>query len=322
MARSEADVAVIIPARDAAATIGRAVSSALREPQALEVIVAVDAATDGGAAAARAADDGSGRLQVIELPESCGPAAARNLALAASRAAWISPLEAGDYFLPGRLERLRAETGYCDFVADDLLRVREGQLAAAPHPLIGERLKLPWCLSFEDFVRSNIGRGHGARPTLGGLKPLIRRSFLDAHGLTYDRRLRLGEEFVFHARALALGGKFKILPPCGYVAVERPEPILVGHGAAELRALVEASREIEALPLAPGELSALREHRAHLTAELALRDFLDARAAAGLFGAAAVLARAPSTAPYVVAKVASRALRRGSPRDPETQAAA
>jgi succinoglycan biosynthesis protein ExoU len=322
MAHTDADIAVIIPAHNACSTIARAVNSALREPLALEVIVVVDGATDATAAAARAADDGTGRLTVIELSKSGGPAAARNLALAASKAAWICPLDSDDYFLPGRLTRMRAETGYCDFVADDLLRVIEGRLDAAPHPMIGDRIKLPCCLSFEDFVRGNISRPHLPRAELGFLKPLIRRSFLETHGLTYDARLRLGEDFVFYARALALGAKFKILRPCGYVAVERADSISGSHGAAELRALVQVSREMEDLKLTPDECAALREHRAHVAAKLALRDFLDAKRAAGLIGAAAVLARAPAAVPYVVTTVASDVLKRRSLRSPGPQAQA
>jgi succinoglycan biosynthesis protein ExoU len=322
MAHRDADVAVIIPAFNAQATIERAVSSALREPEACEVIVVVDGASDGTAAAARAADDGSGRLTVIDLPKSGGPAAARNLALAASKAPWVCPLDADDYFLPGRLGRLRAETGYCDFVADDLLRMIEGRPHDAPRPMIGERLNLPICLTFEDFVRGNVSRSNLPRAELGFLKPLMRRSFLQARQLAYDETLRLGEDFVLYARALALGAKFKILPPCGYVAVERADSISGSHGAAELRALVEASREIERLNLTPDECAALREHRAHLAAKLALRDFLDAKRAAGLIGAAAVLARAPAAAPYVVATVASDVLKRSRARRPDHEARA
>jgi succinoglycan biosynthesis protein ExoU len=241
--------------------------------------------------------------------------------MAASQAPWICPLDAGDYLLPGRLERLRAETGYCDFVADDPLRRTEGHLDAAPHPVIGERLNLPCCLSFEDFVLSNIERPHPPGAELGGLKPLIRRSFLEDHGLAYDARLKVGAEFMLHALALALGARFKILPPCGYVAVAGEAPRAEAPGAAALRALIEASREIEDLQLSPEDLAALREHRAHLAAKLALREFLEARRQAGLIGAAAVLARAPSAAPYVMATVASDALRRRRPRPLQARAA-
>jgi len=323
MTQGVADVGVIIPAHNADSTIERAVSSALREPETCEVIVVVDGATDGTAAAARRADDSSGRLRVIELAVSGGPAAARNLALAASRATWVTPLDSDDYFLPGRLAQLRAEAGYCDFVADDLLRVLEGRGHDAPHPMIGERLRLPMCLRFADFVRANVSRPNLPRAELGFLKPLIRRRFLEEHGLTYDPKLRLGEDFILYAKALALGAKFKIVPACGYIAVERAGSISGRHGAAELRSLVQASRELDGLRLAPDERAALREHRAHIAAKLALRDFLDAKRTGGLLGAAAVLARAPAATPYVVATVASDVMkRRRAPRAPAPARAA
>jgi succinoglycan biosynthesis protein ExoU len=322
MVWTDADVGVIIPARNAAATIERAVSSALAQPETSEVIVVVDGGTDDTAAVARACEDGTRRLKVIELPESGGPAAARNLAINAGKAAWITPLDADDYFLPGRLARMRAETGYCDFVADDLLRVIEGRSHDAPHPMIGDRLPLPMCLDFETFVRANISRPNLPRAELGFLKPLIRRSFLESRGLRYDERLRLGEDFILYAQALALGGRFKILPACGYIAVERAASISGSHGAAELRALVEASRELEELRLTPEEREALRDHRNHVAAKVALRDFLDAKRASGLMGAAAVLAREPRAVPYVVSTVASDVLKRTRKADDDDRAAA
>lgn len=322
MAGTTPDVGVIIAAYNAERTIERAVSSALAEPEACEVILVVDGASDRTADRARAADDGTGRLQIIELARSGGPAAARNVALAAGRAPWICPLDSDDYFLPGRLARLRAERGYCDFVADDLLRLVEGRLNAPPHPMIGERMKLPICLGLEDFVRGNISRANLPRAELGFLKPLIWRAFLDAHQLRYDERLRLGEDFVLYATALALGAKFKILPPCGYVAVERGDSISSRHGAADLRALEQADREIEKLKLTPDEAAALREHRAHVAAKAVLREFLDAKRASGLFGAAAVLARAPQAAPYVVSTVAGDVFRRWSTHDDAAAAGA
>jgi succinoglycan biosynthesis protein ExoU len=188
--------------------------------------------------------------------------------------------------------------------------------------MIGERMKLPACLSFETFVLANISRPSLPRAELGFLKPLMRRNFLESHHLAYDPALRLGEDFVLYATALALGAKFKILPPCGYVAVERASSISGSHGAAELRALVEASRRMEAmLHLSPDERQALREHRAHVADKLALREFLDAKRAAGLRGAAAVLARRPAATPYIVSTIASDVIRRATPRPAVTRPA-
>lgn len=64
---AENNVCVIIAAKNASDTIGLAVASALREPEVAEVVVIDDGSTDGTAAAARQADDGSGRLIIQEF---------------------------------------------------------------------------------------------------------------------------------------------------------------------------------------------------------------------------------------------------------------
>ena len=65
MSSTASRVCVIIAARNAARTIPAAIASALREPEAAEVVVVDDASTDDTAEVARAADDGSGRLKVM-----------------------------------------------------------------------------------------------------------------------------------------------------------------------------------------------------------------------------------------------------------------
>src|SRR5690349_4805610 len=89
-------VTVMMPARNAAATIGRAVASALAEPEAAELVVVDDGSSDGTAAAALAAAAGDPRLILRRLTVSGGPAAARNLAMALTVAPWICPLDADD----------------------------------------------------------------------------------------------------------------------------------------------------------------------------------------------------------------------------------
>jgi succinoglycan biosynthesis protein ExoU len=310
----KAEVCVVIPARDARATIGRAVGSALAQPEASEVFVVDDGSVDGTADAARDCDDGTRRLSVLQLPASGGPAAARNLAFAAGRAPWICPLDADDYFRPGRLARLLSQADGCDFAADDLLRIVQGEPDEAARPMIGSRMALPVDVDLETFVRSNISRPGLPRAELGFLKPLMRRSFLQHHALAYDEGLRLGEDFILYAKALAFGARFRIVPPCGYVAVERPDSISGRHGAVELRSLLKANEALKNLPLTPAETGAIREHHSHVAAKLALRDFLNAKRAGGLFGAAVVLARAPGAVPYVVSTVAGDILRRHAER--------
>lgn len=173
----------MIPAKDAQATIARAVASALAEPEADRVVVIDDGSTDATAEVARRAGEGGERLVVRSLPISFGPSAARNLAIAQTDAPWICPLDADDFFQPGRLGLLLDQAQGCDFVADDLLMVCEGCEAGPARRVIGAREPLPLMLGFTDFVEANISRPGRPRREYGFLKPLMRRAFLAQHGL-------------------------------------------------------------------------------------------------------------------------------------------
>jgi succinoglycan biosynthesis protein ExoU len=297
-------VGVIIAAYNAEATIGRAVRSALAEVQARQVIVVDDGSTDSSYRRALAEDDGSGRLQVLRTPQS-GPAAARNRAIGAADTTWVCPLDADDYFTPGRLGRLLDEADGCDLVADDLLLSREGDNDSPPGRLIGERLPLPAVLSFADFVAGNISRRGYPRREFGFLKPLLRRDFLARARLAYDERLRLGEDFVLYATALARGGRLKVTPPCGYVAVERGDSLSARHTPADLGALLGAVRDLERHPsLSAVDLAAVRALRRQVAAKLRQREALELKASAGPFAAAWMLARAPDVGAHAIVRLA------------------
>lgn len=315
-------IAVIIPAKNAQATIGRAVASALAEPEAEQVVVIDDGSTDATVEAAREAASGSGRLLVRSLPASVGPAAARNLAIALTDTPWIGPLDADDFFQPGRLGRLLDQADGCDFVADDLLMVRQGAEAGPMRQIIGGREPLPITLGFTDFLEANVSRPGMPRREYGFLKPLMRRDFLVDRGLAYDESLRLGEDVILYSAGLALGAVFKVVPPCGYVAVERADSLSGRHTTQDLRALRDASARLGGLPgLSPRELLAVRRHVRHLQAKVDLREVLDARRAGGIAGGLLLLAARARSAPYIVARMAEdklsarRARRAEAPRN-------
>jgi succinoglycan biosynthesis protein ExoU len=293
-------VAVIIAAYDAAATIERAVRSALDQPAAEEIIIVDDGSHDGTAELARGLQDGRARIQVISQRQA-GPSAARNLGISLSRSQWICPLDADDFMLSGRLAKLLAQADGCDLVADDILMVDEGSESAPPTRLLGEQVVVPLSLDFHTLVDANVTRPGRARREFGYLKPLIRREFLTKAALAYDPRLRLGEDFVLYARALAAGANFKIVEPCGYVAVQRPNSLSHEHATTDLRSLRAAASELARLPsLSPQDLAALRRLDQHLGAKIDYREVLDAKKAGGLFRGLAAMALRYRSAPYIL----------------------
>ena len=95
-------VSVIIPTYRRADEVLRAAKSALAQSWSeMEVIVV----SDGPDPATREAlQDLDPRLQLIELPQNVGPAAARNEGVAASRGEWLTFLDDDDLMLPGKVE--------------------------------------------------------------------------------------------------------------------------------------------------------------------------------------------------------------------------
>ncbi|WCT71885.1 glycosyltransferase [Sphingomonas naphthae] len=309
------DVCVVIAAMNAAATIGRAVASALAERRVAEVLVVDDGSIDETPAAARFVDDGSGRLRVIELPVNGGPSAARNRAFAESRAPYLAILDADDFILPGRFDRLMAIAGW-DLIADDIVFVREDVAGDFDPAGVRRGSGVVEVLDLAGFVRRNIPAGPVQRGELGFIKPVMRRAFLEQAGLAYDETLRLAEDYALYVRALAAGASFLLTHSCGYVAIERAGSLSGRHGTADLAALVAEDEALARLPGLDREArGALAAHRLHTQRKLDHRLFLDRRREGTTFGA--MTGFGPAALARIAADVArdKLAARRPAPAD-------
>lgn len=309
-------ICVIIAAMNASDTIVRAVTSALREPQVSEVFVIDDASGDNTLKMARSADDGSGRLTAVRFDHNQGPAAARNHAIHASASPFLSILDADDFFLPGRFATLMDQVDW-DFIADNIAFVGPQDVSSVDRHLAHFEPR-PRHLDLAGFVEGNIAARGVKRGEIGFLKPVIRRRFLQQHGLSYNEALRLGEDYDLYARALAKGARFKIIHTCGYAAVVRHDSLSGAHRTEDLKRLYEADTSLlgqNGLPEAA--VASLRKHQRQIGARYALRRFLDIKTQAGLFAAFRDLAARPGSAPAVIGGIVSDKLARFR-RAPET----
>jgi succinoglycan biosynthesis protein ExoU len=257
----EGIVDVVIAAWNRADTIERAVLSALAEAEVRTVFVVDDGSTDDTVARAERIGLQDKRVVVSGLPTNCGPSAARNRALALSSAPWIAILDGDDFFLPGRIAKLLAAADAFDFVGDDILQIEEARIGRAnPQPVFAKRSG-PWRLDFETFVTGNVSRSGASRRELGFLKPLVRRSFLNRHGLGYEEDMRLGEDYALYAHSLAVGGRFVVLPPCGYVSVVRANSLSGAHTSQDLERLRDFDLKLGAIGgLSDADRRALAAH--------------------------------------------------------------
>jgi succinoglycan biosynthesis protein ExoU len=297
-------VAVVIASWRAAGTIRHAVSSALAQPEAAEVIVVDDASGDDGAtlAAARAADDGSGRLTVIGLETNGGPARARNAAFDASSSPWVCILDSDDFLEPGRLAALlRSAHGY-DFVADDLIQMDAGSDRSTGRAMWFREAPAAVDITLDAFVESNISHPSRYRRELGFLKPMMRRAFLDAHGLRYAEAMRLGEDYDLYVRALAAGVRFRLIPAAGYVSVMRTDSLSARHSRTDL-ANFEASddRLLASASLTSAQRRIVLRHRLSTAKRIAWIDFIENLKARRLAAAASVIVKDPRLAPHICA---------------------
>ncbi|MGN6464968.1 MAG: glycosyltransferase family 2 protein [Rhizobiaceae bacterium] len=298
---SPAEICVVIAAKDAAATIGRAIRSALAEAEVAEVVVVDDGSADGTGAAALAANDGTGRLAVLPLDRNRGPAFARNHAIARSAAPFVAILDADDFFLPGRFRRMLARKDW-DLIADNIVFVEGTDPTIDPEA--AAFADAPRFLGLSEFVDGNISRRRVQRGEMGFLKPVMRRAFLDRHGLRYREDLRLGEDYELYVRALARGGRYKILHSCGYGAVVRPDSLSGRHRTDDLKRLYEADLAIlRSEKLDNWATASLARHARHIAGRHALRAFLDRKSEGGLTAAGLRALKSPRTLPAIVGGV-------------------
>lgn len=102
-------ISVVIPARNRAAVINRAVAGVAAQTLPVhEIIIIDDGSTDPTVAAVQAMAREDRRIRLIALPERVGAARARNLGAAEARGDLIAFLDSDDRWHPTKLERQSA----------------------------------------------------------------------------------------------------------------------------------------------------------------------------------------------------------------------
>ena len=215
MAQNRPDVSFVIAAYNAEETIARAIESALAQVGVtLEVVVVDDCSTDATVEIVRQIADP--RITVICQSSNGGPARARNRGIAAASGAWVAVLDADDEISAHRSARMiaRADALTTPLVVDNLdVVAMDG--ARSWRMFTEDALRARARLTLADYIGSNVL--FRSTFNFGYMKPMFARDFLQRHDLAFDERLRIGEDYLLVASALASGATCAVEPSAGYI---------------------------------------------------------------------------------------------------------
>ena len=276
-------VSIVVPAYNAESFIAGTLASALAQTERrLEVVVIDDCSSDATARIVESVAARDRRVRLLRNSENAGPAASRNRGLASARGEWIALLDADDNFEPRRIESLLSlgEKQDADLVADNLLLCPDDASAPGEPMLSAGTLPGARWLSAAEFVAGNIGSRHTPRVSYGFLQPLMRRRFLQLHGLRYDERNRFGEDFMLYLACLVNGARWWLTPEAMYRYRVRSGTLTDVQSAADLhRIRVMEDRLLREDPLVasdPALANALRRHKQKIDRFYYYRAFTDA----------------------------------------------
>jgi len=289
------DITVVIAAYNVENYIERAIRSALNQAGVgVQVIVVNDASKDKTLAVASSLNDP--RVACINLSANAGPGAARNIGFAASTTPWVAVLDGDDAFQPGRLARClaTAKLNNSDIVVDNLETRREdnGQSSKMFKASEFEKMKE---LDLATFIRRNLLLFGGS--SLGYLKPIFSIEFLRQHNLSYDPAIRIGEDYMLLAEALASGARCAVEPSAGYTYTVRKGSISHRLSVTDIERMIEGDKRLLAKHSLPGDAQKAQKWRTFSLLEaLAYTRLIDALKQGKPALAAKVIATRPSAA--------------------------
>ena len=196
---------VLVPVYNSAATLPRAVRSALAQDLSdLEVVIINDGSLDQTGEVANQLAASDPRVRVITLPRNRGKSSAMNVGAAEARGRWVAVLDADDWYAPDRLSRLLAAAEQHDvhLVADNQFMFDEGAGQVVRNAFPEQDGDRP--LNKATFI---VGSNPYSDFDFGMLKPILRAEFIRSNGLAYHENAKLSEDFIYMVDFLAAGGR-------------------------------------------------------------------------------------------------------------------
>ena len=201
---TQPDVSFIIPCYNSENMLANAIKSALQQIDVTkEVIIVDDCSTDRSFEIAKSFPDS--RVHAFKHKQNKGPGAARNTALQHIKGKWVAILDSDDRQSPDRLKNMlaRATVTNSQIVVDNLKVIDQLNQQTSIMFEENEWAKMKF-IELEPYIMGN--RLFSSSFNLGYLKPIIKSGFLSKVELMYDEKLRIGQDYLFLYKAIALGG--------------------------------------------------------------------------------------------------------------------
>jgi succinoglycan biosynthesis protein ExoO len=181
------------------------------------------------------------RVVLIRRTSDGGPAVARNEAIDRARGRWVAILDGDDVIAPGRTRALidLAEASSADLAGDNYERTRmDGRRTGIT--MIPVR---PQTYQFEAGVADFLDLNRPLEKpgwTLGAIKCLFRRSFLERHRIRHPEDVEIGEDFHFILSCLLAGARLIVTSDVRYFYRMRTNSISWRLTARHVERMIEA----------------------------------------------------------------------------------
>ncbi len=237
---NQCKVSIIMPVYNCEKTVEKAIVSALGQSFSnIEIVVVDDCSKDNSAAIVESLAAKDKRIKLIRLEHNSGVGGARKKALEGISGEYVTMLDADDWYLPDRIQKLlqTAREFNADVVCDNLYLFDHalGRVVGSTH-FFGNKIQ-----KIEPSILFKLDTAFMRHP-IGFTKPFIRSSFIREKGIGYNTDYRCGEDFLFLAEIILSGAKAYVVPSADYVYIHRISPSArsvaptstAGHGFADI----------------------------------------------------------------------------------------
>lgn len=257
------NISIIIPTFNRAATLGKAIRSALEQTfSPLEVLVCDDGSTDKSREIVRSINDS--RVRWIDGERSGRPAIPRNRGIRASRGEWLAFLDSDDEWLPEKFEKQLAHANKmgCDAVCSNAIRWIPSQEYSGPMFVrwtLGDSISFPALLQNNYVICSSV---------------LIKKDIVNRYqGFPEDKAFRTNQDYALWLR-IATFTNFAYLNEPLLIYRDEPEASIRAHSSSVWQQRITILKYF--VSWAHGTEYAIKNNKEYL--DLAQKSLLRARA--------------------------------------------